>query len=122
MSESHSLEAQEVAEVLFGLQADLNFTKHLGGQTATDQLVRLCHIDASSHVLDVGCGVGITPSNLGKSVGCAVTGIDLRPGMIRRARERATSLTSKTCRSATTSSTWSWPNLSWRSSETSRGR
>jgi ubiquinone/menaquinone biosynthesis C-methylase UbiE len=90
MSKPLSLEVHDLSELLFGLQADLNFTKHLGGQTATDQLVQLCHIDANSHVLDVGCGVGITPSNLVKSIGCAVTGVDLRPSMIRRARERAT--------------------------------
>jgi arsenite methyltransferase len=89
MNGSLPLESDDMSELLFELQTDLNFTKHLGSQTATDQLVRLCQIDASSHVLDVGCGVGITPSNLAKSIGCAVTGIDLRPSMIRRARERA---------------------------------
>jgi ubiquinone/menaquinone biosynthesis C-methylase UbiE len=90
VNESLSLESHDLSKLLFGLQADLNYTRHLGSQTATDELVRLCQIDASKHVLDVGCGVGITPSNLVRSIGCRVSGIDLRPRMILRARERAT--------------------------------
>jgi ubiquinone/menaquinone biosynthesis C-methylase UbiE len=80
----------DLAELLFQLQADLNFTRHLGGQTATDQLVELCQIDPSKHVLDVGCGVGITPCNLASTYGCKVIGVDLRESMIQRASERAT--------------------------------
>jgi SAM-dependent methyltransferase len=89
MSNPQSHDSHDLAELLFELQAELNFTKHLGGQTATDQLVELCQIDTSTHVLDVGCGVGITPCNLVRSIGCQVLGVDLRPSMIRRARERS---------------------------------
>ena len=69
--------------------ADLDYTKHPGGQTATDQLVELCRIDADKRVLDVGCGVGVTPCNLARSCGAEVVGVDLRARMINRARERA---------------------------------
>ena len=48
--------AGALADTLFQLQADLDFTKHLGGQTATDRLVELCQIDRADCVLDVGCG------------------------------------------------------------------
>jgi ubiquinone/menaquinone biosynthesis C-methylase UbiE len=90
MSKPEADDPHDLGALLFKLQADLNFTRHLGGQTATDQLVELCEIDPNKHVLDVGCGVGITPHNLVKSIGCRVTAIDLRFSMIRRARERAT--------------------------------
>ncbi|NIN70098.1 MAG: methyltransferase domain-containing protein [Anaerolineae bacterium] len=89
MNESPSYEAHDPEEGVFQLQADLDFTKHLGGQAATERLVDLCRIDASKYVLDVGCGVGITPGNIAKSHGCKVLGVDLRESMIARAEDRA---------------------------------
>ncbi len=88
MNASPPREPPDLAEVLFQLQVDLNYTKHLGGQTATDSLVELCRIDADTQVLDVGCGVGITACNMARTYGCKVIGIDLREGMIQRAMER----------------------------------
>ena len=44
--------------------ADLGLTKHMGGQTATDELIALCGIGPGQTVLDVGCGVGVTPVQL----------------------------------------------------------
>jgi len=74
----------------FELQSEFDFTKHLGALKATDELADLCGINAASRVLDVGCGVGMTGTYLAKRYGCYVVGIDKRPGMIARARERAT--------------------------------
>ena len=89
MNESLSDQAHDLEELVFQLQADLDFTKHLGGQAATEQVVELCRIDASKYVLDVGCGVGITPCNIAKSHGCKVLGVDLRESMVARAEDRA---------------------------------
>lgn len=42
----------------FDFAAEVGLTKHIGGVEATDALAGLCHIGQTSHVLDVGCGVG----------------------------------------------------------------
>jgi arsenite methyltransferase len=89
MNDSPPQELPHLAEVLFQLQVDLNYTRHLGSQTATDRLVELCQIGAHTQVLDLGCGVGITACNMARTYGCKVIGIDLREGMIQRAMERA---------------------------------
>jgi arsenite methyltransferase len=89
MNASPPQEPPDLAEVLFQLQVDLNYTRHLGSQTATDRLVELCHIGANTQVLDLGCGVGITACNMARTYGCKVIGVDLREGMIQRAMERA---------------------------------
>jgi len=49
----------------------------------------LCHIDEGTYVLDVGCGVGITPCYIAKRYGCRVVGVDISERMIDRANERA---------------------------------
>ena len=77
-------------EVYFDVQAEIDLTKHPGGIDATDDLVALCDIDATDWVLDVGCGVGMTPVYIAKKTGCRVTALDLRMPMIQRAVERAT--------------------------------
>ena len=64
-------------------------TKHLGGVEATEKLVEICHIDADSYVLDVGCGAGATPAYLARKHGCRVVGVDILPRMIERAVEMA---------------------------------
>jgi SAM-dependent methyltransferase len=89
MNDPQPHDTGDLADTLFQLQADLDFTKHLGGQTATDLLVELCQIGSMTRVLDVGCGVGITPCNLSKARGCHIVGVDLRESLIRRARDRA---------------------------------
>ncbi len=73
----------------FEIQAEFGITKHMGGVDATDILAKQCRIGVSSHVLDAGCGVGITPISLAKQYGCTVVGVDIRDSMIARARERA---------------------------------
>jgi len=64
-------------------------TKHLGSLAATDDLVKGCRINADSLVLDVGCGVGLTPCYLARTYGCDVTGVDITPKMIGTARAEA---------------------------------
>jgi arsenite methyltransferase len=73
----------------FGIQAFTGTTKHMGGLESTKELIDLCRIGAGMHVLDVGCGVGATASYLVRTHGCTVVGVDVTPGMIDRANERA---------------------------------
>jgi ubiquinone/menaquinone biosynthesis C-methylase UbiE len=79
----------ENTEHFFDFAAEVGLTKHLGGPEATDELVKLCHIDAGSTVLDVGCGSGATACYLAKQVGCRVIGVDILDAMVARSRERA---------------------------------
>jgi ubiquinone/menaquinone biosynthesis C-methylase UbiE len=72
--------------------ADLDLTKHLGGLRATEELSELCYIEKGKYVLDVGCGVGMTPCYLAEKYGCRVVGIDNYNRMIYRANERAKSM------------------------------
>ena len=73
----------------FNLLAEIGHTKHIGGVKATGRLVELIDPGRGDAVLDVGCGVGIAPVFLAKQFGCRVTGIDITPLMLQRARERA---------------------------------
>jgi arsenite methyltransferase len=73
----------------FNLLAEIGHTKHIGGVKATGRLVELIEPRRGGAVLDVGCGVGIAPVFLAKQFGCRVTGIDITPLMLQRARERA---------------------------------
>jgi arsenite methyltransferase len=79
----------ESSEQFFEFAAEVGLTKHLGGVGATEELITLCHIDADSYVLDVGCGAGATPTFLARKVGCRVVGVDISEGMVERSRERA---------------------------------
>lgn len=81
--------AMHQEEAFFDFAAEVGLTKHLGGVEATEQLARLCHIQAGSHVLDVGCGAGATPVYLAKKLGCRVVGVDLVARMIERCEEMA---------------------------------
>jgi len=73
----------------FALQAMWGVTKHMGGLKATEELVELCHIDKGKHVLEVGCGTGMTACYLAKRHGCRVVGIDISEGMIDWSKRRA---------------------------------
>ncbi len=73
----------------FDFAAEVGLTKHLGGIEATEELIELCHIDAGTYILDVGCGVGMTPCFIARRVGCRVIGVDIHERMIERSRERA---------------------------------
>ena len=73
----------------FDFAAEIGITKHFGGVGATEELVELCHIGAGKYVLDVGCGVGVTPCFLARRYGCRVVGVDISERMVERSRERA---------------------------------
>lgn len=62
---------------------------HLGGSEATRTLLDMCRLDATSQVLDVGCGAGHTACLIAEQYGARVQGIDISEVMIARARERA---------------------------------
>ena len=61
---------------------------HWGGIRATDRLVELLGITSDSDVLMVGCGTGYTACHIAKETGCSLTGVDISPIMIKRAKER----------------------------------
>jgi len=60
---------------------------HPGGFQATLELARLCEIDESMKVLDVGCGSGSSSLFLTKKFGCRVLGVDLDEQLLRKAEE-----------------------------------
>lgn len=80
---------RERQRVYFKMLAEIGVTKHLGSLKATDEMLELCHVGEGSHLLDVGCGIGLTPPYLVKEYGCRVVGIDLVPRMIARSLEQA---------------------------------
>jgi ubiquinone/menaquinone biosynthesis C-methylase UbiE len=82
-----SVTAREYFEII----AEAGLTKHGGSVQATRELIELCHIKEGKYVLDVGCGVGATPSYLAKTLGCRVVGVDLLEKMIEQSRQRAKS-------------------------------
>jgi arsenite methyltransferase len=79
----------EQEATFFDFAAEVGLTKHIGGVEATEALVELCHIGQGKYVLDVGCGVGVTPCYIAKTHGCRVVGVDISDKMIERARERS---------------------------------
>jgi SAM-dependent methyltransferase len=64
---------------------------HLRGILATSELARAARIEASSSVLDVGCGIGGPARYLAATFACKVTGVDLSPAFV----EAATYLTAR---------------------------
>ena len=93
MSEDHGPPAPISASGLqyFCFLAEMGITKHLGSHNVSLELIDLCRITSSTYVLDVGCGVGATPSFLAKAIGCRVAGVDIMPKMIERTRARTES-------------------------------
>ena len=79
----------EEKQTFFDFAAEVGLTKHLGNVRATEELAELCHIGADKYVLDVGCGVGVTPCFIAKRYGCRVVGVDISKGMVERSKERA---------------------------------
>jgi len=79
----------ETEQTFFDFAAEVGLTKHFGGLEGTQELARLCHLDADAYVLDVGCGAGVTPCFLAKQFGYRVVGVDIRTRMVERSKERA---------------------------------
>jgi arsenite methyltransferase len=84
------MDTKENEPSFFDFTAEVGLTKHIGGLEATEKLLQLCHITKNSYILDVGCGVGATACFIGKKVGCRVMGVDIKPKMVERSRQRAT--------------------------------
>ncbi len=61
---------------------------HLGRQETTQTLLGMCHLDATSRVLDVGCGGGNTACLIAKQYSSRVQGIDASEVMIAKAKDR----------------------------------
>lgn len=64
---------------------------HIRGRQATLELAQSLNLSATSHVLDIGSGLGGPARTLAETYGCRVTGIDLTPEF---------------CEAATTLSNW----------------
>ncbi len=73
----------------FDFAANVGLTKHIGGLEATETIIESCHIGNGKFVLDVGCGVGVTPCLIAKRYDCKVVGVDIVEGMVERCKERA---------------------------------
>ena len=80
--------ASEVRPTYFELQAYWGATKHMGGMRTTRELIELCHIRTGAYILDVGCGVGATPTYFAKKLDCRIVGIDISDAMITRAQQK----------------------------------
>jgi SAM-dependent methyltransferase len=76
-------------QTFFDFAAEVGLTKHFGGLEGTEELAGLCHVGDGAHVLDVGCGAGVTPCFLAQRYGCRVVGVDIRARMIERSEQRA---------------------------------
>lgn len=62
-----------------------------GGEGNVDRMVRGIDLDGK-RVLDIGCGIGGPAFALARKYGAHVTGIDLEPQLIERAKRRAATL------------------------------
>jgi arsenite methyltransferase len=82
----------EDQQTFFDFAAEVGLTKHIGGIEATEALIQQCHIDERKYILDVGCGVGVTPSYIAKKYGTRIMGVDIIEKMIERSTERARKL------------------------------
>jgi SAM-dependent methyltransferase len=55
---------------------------HLRGILATSELASAARVQPSTHVLDLGCGIGGPARYLSATFGCKVTGVDLSPAFV----------------------------------------
>lgn len=81
--------SKDIDDLYFEVQADLGISKHIGGMKATRELAEACRLKKGSDVLEIGCGIGVSPCFLADKLGAKVTAVDISEGMIERSRERA---------------------------------
>ena len=75
---------------LYDLLGTLNSPiQHIGGLSATKELLEMIGINDKSDILDIGCGGGWTATEIAKEYRCHVTGIDISEVMIAQAKKRA---------------------------------
>lgn len=81
--------------VLIGISMYLDFLSkfgisgaHPGGIKLTKKIFKNEKINKLSHVLDVGCGTGQTAAYLAARYGAKVTGMDINPIMVEKAKSR----------------------------------
>lgn len=72
-----------------GLLADALPSLHLGGASATGDLLAMLRPGPDDLVLDIGCGAGLTSCKIAAEHGSRVVGIDISDIMVSKARERA---------------------------------
>jgi ubiquinone/menaquinone biosynthesis C-methylase UbiE len=77
---------------MVSIAANLVSGIHAGEKGATQQLLDLLKIEAQDYVLDIGSGPGVTAAVIANQTGARVTGVDLSPGMVAKARQRAQKL------------------------------
>jgi SAM-dependent methyltransferase len=58
---------------------------HPGGRVSTEALLAKAHIESTSRVLDVGCGVATTAIEIATRCGARVDAVDISPLMLERA-------------------------------------
>ncbi|NHJ02486.1 MAG: class I SAM-dependent methyltransferase [Candidatus Heimdallarchaeota archaeon] len=63
--------------------------QHIGGISATAELLEMLSLKKNEYILDVGCGGGYTACLIAEKYECRVEGIDASPVMIENARRRA---------------------------------
>lgn len=93
MSNTHlkpggNLTTQEWYDMV-SIAANLVSGIHAGEKAATQQLLDLLKIEPQDYVLDIGSGPGVTAAVIAEQTGARVTGVDLSPGMVAKARQRA---------------------------------
>lgn len=57
-----------------------------GGIAATDWLIEQAPLNSNSRVLEVACNMGTTSIQLARKYGCSITGIDMDPRALEKAR------------------------------------
>jgi SAM-dependent methyltransferase len=87
-TEKSQLSATEIAALdPYALMAVLGKRViHPGGRHSTDELIARGDFQAGQQVLDVGCGVGTTATEIVRRFGVRVTAVDISPLMLQRAQ------------------------------------
>jgi SAM-dependent methyltransferase len=90
MEQASSLKPRQASLETLAESCDLGIESlHPGGLELTLQLAELCHVERGSIVVDVASGTGEATCFLVEKFGCSVTGIDLSPRVLERARKKA---------------------------------